>query len=352
MKIRETQPKLSFGKCGFSGGGLAINKEQCEKIAQIVKKLKFRPDFLRREILTFTDDKEMKARVCFYATAICHQTRKLISEKRNLTGWDYLTKVFIELSQKEPAFFEAKNLKLMDRDKLAERLKILFSDYDDLEHTTLERAEERAEFLIEAGKILDEKYSGKVLNLLEESGGYLVKNNHGLYKLLEEFEAYSDPLKKKSGVLLNFISSSGIFEIKDPENFFPIVDYHMLRVFLRTGCLEINDKSLRRKLTNFEKIDSDEEFRSVSQKILKRISKLSGKTIIELDPIFWSLGRSCCQIKTTLCHDKVCDKNPCTFYTYINLNKHEKCAFENTCKGSLDENYRKLNEPNVETHFY
>jgi len=352
MKIRETQSKLAFGKRDFPAGGLTINKEQCEKIAQIVKNLKFRPDFLKREILTFTDDKEMKARVYFYVTAICHQTRKLISKKRNLTGWDYLTEVFIELSQKEPAFFELRNLKLINIDKLATRLKILFSDYDDSEHTTLERAEERAEFLVDSGKILDEKYSGKVLNLLKESEGYLVKNNHGLYKLLEEFRAYSDPLKKKSSVLLNFISSSGIFEIKDPENFFPIVDYHMLRVFLRMGCLEINDKNLRRKLMNFEKIGSDEEFRIASQEILKIISKSSGKTVVELDPIFWSLGRSCCQIKTTLCHDKKCDKNPCTFYTYIDLNNHNKCAFQGVCRGSIDENYRKLNEPNVETHFY
>lgn len=331
---------------------IIVNINQCEKIAKIVKKLKFRPNFLKREILTFTNDKETKAKLYFYATAICHQTKKLISEKRNLAGWDYLTQVFIELSESEPAFFEARNLKLMDKDKLATKLRILFSDYNDLKHTTLDRAEERAEFLIDCGRKLDEKYSGKVLNLLEKSNGYLVKNNHGLYKLLEEFKAYSDPLKKKSGVLLDFLSSSGIFKIKDPENFFPIVDYHIQRALLRMGCFEINDKSLRRKLENFEKIDSDEEFRIITQEILKRISKSSGKTVIELDPIFWSLGRSCCQIKTTLCHDKKCDKSPCTFYTYIDLNNHDKCIFENTCKGSRDESYRKLNEPNVETHFY
>ncbi len=45
----------------------------------------------------------------------------------------------------------------MDKNKLAERLKILFSDYNDLEHSVLEKAEERAEFLIDCGKKLDEK---------------------------------------------------------------------------------------------------------------------------------------------------------------------------------------------------
>ena len=330
---------------------IVVNINQCEKIAEIVKRLKFRPDFLDKEIYTFTSDKEVKARVYFYATAICHQTKKLISKKRRLAGWDYLTKVFIELSNSEPAFLEPKNLKGMDKNKLATRLKTLFSDYNGLEHTTLEKAEERAEFLIDCAKVLDKEYSGKVLNLLEKSNGYLV-DDHGLYNLLDEFKAYSDPLKKKSGVFLDFLTTSGIFKIKDPENFVPIVDYHIQRILLRMGCIEVNDESLRRKLMNFERIESDEEFRTAAQEVLWKISKLSGKTLIELDPIFWSLGRSCCHIKTTLCYDKVCDKNPCTFYTYMDLNNHNKCVFENVCKGSTDENYRKLLEPNVETYFY
>jgi len=330
---------------------IIVNANQCEKIAEIVKRLKFRPDFLNKEIYTFTDDKETKARVYFYATAICHQTKKLISEKRRLMGWDYLTKVLIELSKNEPTFLEPKNLKLMDKNKLTKRLKILFSDYNDLEHTTIERVEERARFLIDCAKIIDEKYSGKVLNLLEKSSGYLV-NNHGLYKLLEEFKAYNDPLRKKSGVLLDFLTTSGVFKIKDPENFAPIVDYHIQRVLLRMGCIEVNDESLRKKLMNFKKLDSDEEFRIAAQEVLKKISKMSGKTLIELDPLFWSLGRSCCHIKTTLCYDKVCDKNPCTFYTFMDLTNHNKCVFENICKGGTDEKYRKMLEPNVETHFY
>lgn len=331
---------------------IEINIKQCEKIAQIVKKLKFRPSFFKREILTFAEDKETKARVYFYVSAICHQTRKLKSEKRNLVGWDYLTKVFIELTKNEPAFFEPKNLKCMDKNKLITKLKTLFSDYNDLEHTTLERAEERAEFLIECGKILDEKYSGKVLNLLKKSKGYLVKNNHGLYKLLEEFKAFSDPLRKKSGVLLDFLISSGIFKIKDLENFVPVVDYHMQRVFLRMGCIEVKNEDLRKKLMNFERLDSDEEFRIAAQEVLTKISKLSGKTVIELDPIFWSLGRSCCQMKTTLCYNKVCDKNPCTFFTFMDLKNHDKCVFENVCKGSKDKDYREMMEPNVDTYFY
>jgi hypothetical protein len=190
------------------------------------------------------------------------------------------------------------------------------------------------------------------LNLLEKSKGYLVKSNHGLYKLLEEFKAYNDPLKKKSGVLLKFLIQSEILKINDSENFIPIVDYHMLRVLLRMGCIEVKDDNLRKKLYCFDKIKSDKEFRKAAQKTFRKITKLSEKEIFELDPIFWSLGRSCCQLKTTLCFDRKCDKNPCTFYTYMDLNNHDRCFFENVCKGSVNEGYRNLKEPNVETHFY
>jgi hypothetical protein len=138
---------------------ISVNTEQCERIALMVKKLNFRSDFLKQEIFTFTDDKEIKAKVYFYATAICHQTRKLKSNKRKLVGWDYLTKIFIELSKNEPTFLDTKKLKIMDENKLAIKLKILFSDNNDVEHTTIDRVSERAKFLIDCAKVLDEKYS-------------------------------------------------------------------------------------------------------------------------------------------------------------------------------------------------
>ncbi len=331
---------------------MKVNKGQCENIGSIVKNLKFRKSFLKRKLLTFTDDEELKAKVYFYATAICHQTRELESKKKNLVGWDYLTSVFIDLSMNNPKFLEPDNLSKMDTAKLSTVLKSLFSDDGKPEHTTLSKPEERARFLIDCATILKKDFNSSVLKLLEKSDGYLINNNHGLYKLLERFEAYTDPLRKKAGVLLNFLIGSGILEINDPQNILPIVDYHVQRVFLRMGCIEVGDNSLKEKLKRFEKIESDREFRVAVQESFKIISKVSGMNVLELDDVFWSLGRSCCHLKTTLCRERICNKSPCTFNEFIDLPRHDSCVFEKICKGSIDSEYRKLLEPNVDTHYY
>jgi endonuclease III len=331
---------------------IEVNRRKCEDIGNIVKNLRFRLSFFKRELLTFDIEKELKAMVYFYATAICHQTRELQSKNKKLVGWDYLTSVFIDLAKTNPDFLRPENLGSMNEIELSIKLKTIFSDDNNPEHTTLSRSEERARFLINCANVLRKKFNSSVLKLLEKSDGYLINGNTGLYHILEEFEAYTDPLKKKSGVLVHFLVSSGLLEIKDTQNILPIVDYHVQRVFLRMGCIEVDDNKLREKLKGFEKIESDEDFRTAVQEVFRIISRISGKSILELDDIFWSLGRSCCQAKTTLCRDKVCGRIPCTFNDFMNLPNHSNCIFEKNCKGSADSEYRELLEPNVDTHYY
>ncbi len=328
-----------------------INKEQCKKIGNIVKNYKFRPSFYKREFITFEVDKETKARAYFYAVAICHQTHTLINRKLNLKGWDYLSYVFINLAKDNSDLLNPKYLSSLTIKELSSRLKILFSEDDDPENCTLDRLSERADFLIQTAKIIREEYDNKITDLLKLSSGFLFNEGKGLYELLEKFPAYSDKLRKKSTVFIKFLEDSGLIKIKDPENFIPVMDYHIQRVMLRTGCVEIIDSSLQKKLLNKEKIESDEEIRGFCVEAIKIISKVSGFKVTMLDDFFWSLGRSCCREKI-LCYKGECDKNPCTFETFISLSSHNKCIFEKVCKGSVDEEYRKYWQPIVETHYY
>ncbi|MCK4808355.1 MAG: hypothetical protein KAS90_01910, partial [Candidatus Aenigmarchaeota archaeon] len=138
--------------------------------------------------------------------------------------------------------------------------------------------------------------------------------------------------------------------IKDPENFVPVIDYHMQRVLLRMGCVEITDLELKRKLWNREKLESDVAIRNACIQAIKIISNISGHNILKMNDFFWPL-RSCCEEKT-LCFDKVCNKDPCTFNLVVDLPSHNTCVFEKVCKGSTNEEYRKYWQPIVSTHFY
>lgn len=328
-----------------------INKKQCENIGNIVKNYKFRPSFYERELITFKTDEETKARTYLYAVAVCHQTHTLINKKLNLKGWDYLSRVFITLAKDKSDLLNPENLSSLSNNELSNRLKMLFSDDGNPENCTLDRLSERADFLIQTAEIIKEKYSNRITNLLRLTDNFLFYKGKGLYELLEKFPAYSDKLRKKSTVFIKLLEDSGLIKIKDPENFVPVMDYHMQRVMLRTGCVEITDSSLEKKLKNKEKMKSDEEIRRACIEAIKIISKTSGFKVTKLDDFFWSLGRSCCREKI-LCHKRKCDKNPCTFETFISLTSHDKCIFEKICKGSVDEEYRKYWQPIVETYYY
>lgn len=253
---------------------VVVNEKQCKLIAQRLAPLKFRKELLLREYLRFSADDETKLRVYLYSAAICHQTSTLINKKKNLKGWDYLESVFLQLGRERSDILNPSILALMPAEKLAEKLKPLFADDGNPENCTLDRLQQRADLLIDTAKKLNEKYEGKVKNLLKLSGGYLINNGKGLYELLPVFSAFADPLNKKSTVAVKFMTESGLLKIKDTENIIPIMDYHMQRTLLRTGCVEIMDKELKQALRARKNLSSDEEIRNASVVAMQKIAKV------------------------------------------------------------------------------
>ena len=236
--------------------------------------------------------------------------------------------------------------------ELVELLKPLFSDDNSVNNCTLDRLEERSEFIINIAKIIKEKFLGKAESLIKLSQGYLINNGKGLYELLDYFVPYStDPLKKKSTAFVKFLEEANLIRIQDPENFIPIIDYHAQRVMLRMGCVEIMNLDLKEKLQKMQEIDSDIVIRSNCVDAIRIIAEESGFSIPQIDDFFWSLGRSCCK-EMMLCRDGICNKKPCTFNSIIDLSEHNNCIFENTCEGSKNDEYAKFWQPIVKTNFY
>lgn len=329
---------------------VVINDKQCELIAKCIKPLEFRKSFFKRPFLSFPSDRETKLRAFLFVAAICHQTHTLISKKKNLKGWYCLEDVFATLGKTNPELLDVKFLAELSPEELSEKLKPLFSDDGNPENCTLDRLKERSHFIIQISKVLLEKYEGKMEKLLEKSSGLLGGEN-GLYALLKDFEAFSDPLLKKSTVFMNLAHDAGLLQIKDSESIHPTMDYHMQRLLLRTGCIEVMDPKLKKFLQDKVALDSDEDVREAAIDAIRSIGKLSGKNFFELNFMLWSLGRSCCTEKT-LCADKACGKNPCTFFANIDIPTHDVCIFNEVCLGSKDGSYRKYWQPIVDTHYY
>jgi hypothetical protein len=269
----------------------------------------------------------------------------------NLWGWDYLEHAFLKIAKNKPELIDPKYLNEISESELCDELRPFFSYDGTTESCTLDRLDERAKLMIEASGFIVEAYKGQVGEMLNSTGQKLYNSGNGMYELLIKMEAFSDPFQKKSTFLIKLLEEASLLKIEDTSDFIPIMDYHMQRVLMRLGCVEIIDEQMHLQLVARTPVNSDEEIRSACIEAFKIIANISGYPVTKMNDFFWSLGRSCCN-ETILCKDGFCNKSPCTLFQIVNIKEHNFCIFEQSCKGKQDESYRKLWQPLVETHFY
>lgn len=323
-----------------------INPEQCKNVGLALKCIKVSSNPYCQKAKT-PEDKEKEASFLFYVITICHDTKTLEGniDGKYMKGWDYLVAVLRKKQESDPDFFTPERMKNLTVDEIKPLL------------STINRIEERVNLLNDCGKKLSEKFDGKVIRLFEMSEGFLLKKDgKGLLKLLSEFEAYKDPLSKKSVVFLHCCSDVGLLRIKDPQNFKMPIDYHMMRVALRTGIIDVIDKELETRLKNKEPVNEKDVLmiRLKAQEAYQIISEYSMFDIPQLDLIFWSLGRSCCDWRhEPICGDKKCDvQNRCTLIRNVEFDCKNSCPLDETCFGSKNHEFRKFYEANIVTTYY
>ncbi len=329
---------------------VALHVERCRQVAGLIEPLKMKSAFYSRPYLNVDADRETRFRMHFFAVAICHQTHNLHHRDLNLYGWDYIEHVFVDLAKSQSGLLDPDFLLHNDLPDIAHELASAFSATGKPADTTLDRLEERARLMRDAASHLVNTYDGQVERMFSKAHN-LLRGQYGLYLLLPEFEAFGDPQQKKSTFLIKLLEEDGLIKIEDPQHFIPIMDYHMQRVLLRLGCVEILDQDYRGKITGRKTQITDEPVRGFCIDAFKIIAEESGHPITKMNDFFWSLGRSCCH-ETTLCADKVCSKNPCTFAEIIEIADHSRCVFQDICPGATDPAYRALWQPVVETHYY
>ncbi len=235
-----------------------------------------------------------------------------------------------------------------------EDLNRIFSLEGDATHPLIGRGDERAKLLRETATALMQKYDGSLEKLLAECGGYLRRDDgKGLLDVLASLAGYRDPHLKKAFVLLKIWQRLGLWEAKDKQNLFIPVDYHLLRVALRTGIVQVSDGALLQCLRQKMPVTDDEEdeIRSAVKWAYKRVEELSGIDVFVLDEIFWTIGRSCCHYaRPARCEQ--CDFTQCSVSSSFHYDCPGRCPLSEVCAGSQDLSYRALFEPMVKTIYY
>ena len=328
---------------------ISVNKEQSKKIGEIVKTLEFKPSFYERDFIQI--DSPLKMAMHFYSVGICHQTYHLANSKLNLYGWDFMEYGFLDMLKNAPNLLDSIEIVKLSRQELIEKIKPFFSEDYSPENCTLDTLEERADLWIDMAEGLEKNFDGKIENLFFQSDWKKTKNAENLYKSLRLFKAYSDPFQKKSGVFLKLVSDTGLVNLEKLENIIPIMDYHMQRVLLRTGCVEVTDLKLKEDLQKRLPIFNDKPIRKACIDSMLIIAESSGYHPFKMNDVFYTLGRSCCNEKA-LCRTNVCEKKPCTLTRAVAMQTHDRCIFQDVCKGAVNDDYLQFWQPQIQTHFY
>ncbi|MEA3445714.1 MAG: hypothetical protein U9R19_13425 [Bacteroidota bacterium] len=329
-----------------------VNVDQSKKLGRSIRRYNVRQEFLSRPFLCVKIGLEHKLRGIFYAVAICHQTYSLAFRDKNIYGWEVLELVFYNLMNEGSDFLIPGNISKKSIAEIASELQKIFRDNNDSASCTLDRLEERANLLIDFDSRIGHYYNGRISDLLSESNSMLFNKGKGLYEILDHFEAFSDPFRKKSSFLIKLLQDADLIEISDPENFIPVMDYHIQRVLMRSGCVDISDRNLYKKLAERQAVEDDTPIREACIESMKIIALESGHSIAAMNDFFWPLGRSCCN-KYPLCEIGSCEKSPCSLTRLITLeHPHKKCILDEVCKGKSDIHYRNLWQPLIKTHYY
>jgi len=328
---------------------IKINFEQVHHLGDTLKHLEMADDFNEFMTPKIKASREEQLLSFFWPSVICHSTKGGLKGRydgKMYNGWDYLLRSFCAAAEHSPESISVAAMQNMDSKKLLGILSA-FATEDKITLTDLER---RAEMLAKCAGELTMLFNGSVSELLNRTDNK-VGGNNGAYALLETLSVFKDELKKKSTAFLMTVHFSGLWTVKDPENVFPMIDYHRMRVFCRTGCIEIGDENLVSDLIdkNLVAAEVESELRSLSFDICKYLIDYTGIELFDFDALIWAHARSCCRNKP-VCVSKELEDD--SFYDYLKKDFGGNCEYCGWCKGFKDERYRSIWEPAVVTENY
>jgi hypothetical protein len=141
-----------------------------------------------------------------------------------------------------------------------------------VDEETVADPDRRAELWRDLAAGLERDYDGSAQRLLDSAGGRLAN----LLDRLAAFEAYADPLAKKSQLYAKICERRGWLSVSDPENWEVSADNVLMRLALRSGLVAAGDL---------------EQVRAATRDAFKRVALDAGIPPPELDDMLWELGR-------------------------------------------------------------
>ncbi len=149
------------------------------------------------------------------------------------------------------------------------------ADWFRADDETVADPDRRARLWRDLARGLERDHDGSAGRLLRACGGRL-SGNAGLVSLLARYEAYSDPLAKKSFLFAKIAERRGWLEVADPEHWQVSADNVLMRLALRSGLVAPGGL---------------DDVRRRTRDALRDLADQSGLSPPVLDDLLWELGR-------------------------------------------------------------
>lgn len=307
----------------------SVNAFACERAAEVLAR--YRMTTTNRQAAEYSPDQRFASKLCFIA--ICHQM-----------NWDYLQ-----------ARIAAVVLP-MNPESAGHWLSVVrAADVQNWLHDcpTPERirASERASLLRNLGEQLTDRFGGNPSNVLASAGGKILGAN-GLMELLDCFDAYRlDPLRKKSNVLVQELIREQIARFSDENSVAPAIDYHIIRLYLRTGRVAPKSDVLAEFLigSRVPRPRLVTQLRRAVSEALCLTARFAGLPVSVVNYLEWQIGRSICERGTPGCQrvpaPLPADPDVARLYS-------GSCPFTSFCVAYRDATWRSLEEPRFKSVFY
>jgi hypothetical protein len=271
-----------------------INNKVVADLARYIMCLDYQPiSFDDAALFPPSNDPYIAANYFFFLTAIdhsAHQPNRLYEAsigRRTFRGSDLMYYLACRAQAQDRERFTAKRLQTITEEQVA----VLFRGPSGQE---IKDPGMRAFLLRDAAQKLIEKYNGDCLNLLEQAQSRLEHwDGSGLLQRLSEFQAYEDPLRKKSLLLVKLLRRRKLFKILDQGNLAVPVDNVLVTLALWSGLVSPKNTDVDKSLRIGRELDdvATMRIRLATREAFQRVSRASKVAPDILDDLLWGLGR-------------------------------------------------------------
>lgn len=216
---------------------------------------------------------------------------------------------------------------------------------------------ERARMLRETAiKLSDLLSNGGALDQILRTP--ILEGECGLYETMAGVAAYTgDPFDKKARVLAHDLHREGILEFSDPQNLKPAVEYHLIRLYLRSGRVVPTKQSVSEELIGASRPARARLvmlLRGAVDTAMQHTAQYAGIDIATLNYIEWQIGRSICVeelgLDTAAAHCRA--PAPETVPGDVRSLADTHCPFVSFCSSLNDPDYGWFREPHFQKAIY